>query len=101
MGNASTLHVGLDVHKDSIAVAYEAVRDLARAREDALKDLNAARFRLKALLLRNDIRYTGRANWSTEHCRWLARLVLPTAARRSSFKNTCAPSPNARTCCGA
>src|SRR5207244_494580 len=60
------------------AVPDEAVRDLARAREDALKDLNAARFRLKALLFRNDIRYTGRANWSAEHCRWLARLVLPT-----------------------
>src|SRR5712692_2531083 len=53
------------------AVPDEAVRDLARAREDARKDLNAARFRLKALLLRNDIRYTGRANWSAEHCRWL------------------------------
>src|SRR6266480_3456051 len=64
------------------AVPDEAVRDLARAREDALKDLNAARFRLKALLLRNDIRDTGRANWSTEHCRWLARLVLPTAAQQ-------------------
>src|SRR5438876_157357 len=62
------------------AVPDEAVRDLARAREDALKALNAARFRLKALLLRNDIRYTGRANWSTEHCRWLARLVLSTPA---------------------
>ena len=68
------------------AVPDEAVRDLARAREDALKDLNAARFRLKALLLRNDIRYTGRANWSTEHCRWLARLVLPTAAQQIVFQ---------------
>src|SRR5262249_28038275 len=38
------------------AVPDEAIRDLARAREDALRDLNAARFRLKALLLRNDIR---------------------------------------------
>ena len=40
------------------AVPDEAIRDLARAREDALHDLNAARYRLKALLLRNDIRYT-------------------------------------------
>ena len=68
------------------AVPDEAVRDLARAREDALKDLNAARFRLKALLLRNDIRYTGRANWSAEHCRWLARLVLPTPAQQIVFQ---------------
>src|SRR5206468_9426777 len=41
------------------AVPDEALRDLARAREDALHDLNAARFRLKALLLRNDVRYVG------------------------------------------
>src|SRR2546421_605006 len=123
MGNASTLHVGLDVHKDSIAVAYateeggvapvpfgtigtrqcdiDALVRKLQSKSGRLGFVNAARFRLKALLLRNDIRYTGRANWSTEHCRWLARLVLPTAARRSSFKNTCAPSPNARTCCGA
>src|SRR5207253_10211752 len=32
------------------------------------------------------IRYTGRANWSTEHCRWLARLVLPTAAQPIVFQ---------------
>ncbi|HEV8380014.1 MAG TPA: IS110 family transposase [Gemmatimonadales bacterium] len=67
-------------------VADEAVRDLARAREDALSDLNAARFRLKALLLRNDIRYTGRANWSVEHRRWLARLVFPTPAQQIVFQ---------------
>lgn len=66
-------------------VADEAVRDLARAREDALSDLNAARFRLKALLLRNDIRYTGRTNWSPEHLRRLARLVFPTPAQQIVF----------------
>src|SRR5256712_1781971 len=68
------------------AVPDEAIRDLARAREDALHDLNAARFRLKALLLRNDIRYTGRANWSAEHLRWLARLVFPTPAQQIVFQ---------------
>lgn len=68
------------------AVDDEAIRDLARAREDALKDLNAARFRLKALLLRNDLRYSGRANWSAEHLRWLARLVFPTPAQQIVFQ---------------
>jgi transposase len=70
------------------AVADEAIRDLARAREDALKDLNAARFRLKALPLRNDIRYTGRANWSAEHLRWLARLVFATPAQQIVFQES-------------
>jgi transposase len=64
----------------------EAIRDLARAREDALHDLNAARYRLKALLLRNDIRYVGRANWGPEHLRWLARLVLPTSTQQIVFQ---------------
>jgi transposase len=68
------------------AAPDEAIRDLARAREDALHDLNAARFRLKAVLLRNDIRYTGRANWSAEHLRWLARLVFPTPAQQIVFQ---------------
>jgi transposase len=68
------------------AVGDEAIRDLSRAREDALHDLNAARFRLKALLLRHDIRYSGRANWSAEHVRWLARLVLPTPAQQIVFQ---------------
>jgi transposase len=42
-------------------VEDEAIRDLCRAREDAIRDLKAAKFRLKAFLLRHDIRYTGRA----------------------------------------
>jgi transposase len=64
----------------------EAVRDLSRAREDACGDLKAARQRLKSFLLRNDIRYTGRANWSAAHLRWLARLVLPTPAQQIVFQ---------------
>jgi len=64
----------------------EAIRDLARAREDARRDLNAGRFRLKALLLRNDIRYAGKADWKPEHVRWLARLVLPMPAQQIVFQ---------------
>jgi transposase len=37
-------------------VEDEAIRDLTRAREDALRDLKSAKFRLKAFLLRQDIR---------------------------------------------
>jgi len=64
----------------------EAIRDLSRAREDACGDLKAARQRLKSFLLRNDIRYTGRANWSAAHLRWLAKLVLPTPAQQIVFQ---------------
>lgn len=42
----------------------ESVRDLSRARERAMKDLNDAKYQLKALLLRNNVRYDGTANWS-------------------------------------
>jgi transposase len=43
-------------------VEDEAIRDLSRAREDAIQDLKAAKFRLNAFLLRYDIRYTGRGH---------------------------------------
>lgn len=55
----------------------EAVRDLSRARERTMHDLNDARYQLKALLLRNNIRYDGKANWSLKHLRWLTELILP------------------------
>jgi transposase len=68
------------------SVEDEAIRDLSRAREDAMQDLKAAKFRLKAFLLRHDIRYTGRANWSPAHLRWLSEVVCPTPAQQIVFQ---------------
>jgi transposase len=67
-------------------VEDEAIRDLCRAREDAIRDLKAAKFRLKAFLLRHDIRYTGRATWGPAHLRWLSEVVCPTPARQIVFQ---------------
>ncbi|MCK7460555.1 IS110 family transposase, partial [Idiomarina aminovorans] len=60
----------------------EAVRDLSRARETAMKDLKDAKYQLKALLLRNNINYEGTANWSKKHLRWLTELILPHPAQQ-------------------
>jgi transposase len=59
-------------------VEDEAIRDLTRAREDTIRDLKSAKFRLKAFLLRHDIRYTGRATWNPAHLQWLSEVVCPT-----------------------
>ena len=64
----------------------EALRDLSRGREDAMRDLKATKYRLKALLLRQDIRYTGRATWNAAHLRWLAQVVCPTPAQQIVFQ---------------
>jgi transposase len=68
------------------AVDDAAIRDLSRAREDTLRDLKAAKLRRKAFLLRHDIRYTGRANWSPAHLRWLSEVVCPTPAQHMVFQ---------------
>jgi transposase len=67
-------------------VEDEASRDLVRAREDALKDGKAAKVRLKAFLLRQDIRYEGRATWGPAPLRWLAEVVCPTPAQQIVFQ---------------
>ena len=66
--------------------ADEAMRDLVRAREDAVNVQRQVRHRLSALLLRNDIRYAGKCAWTQAHRRWIARLVLPNAAQRIAFE---------------
>jgi transposase len=67
-------------------VEDEAIRDLSRAREDVLRDLKAAKLRLKSFLLRQGIYYTGRATWTPAHLRWLAEVVCPTATQQIVFQ---------------
>jgi transposase len=67
---------------DVPAVEDEAIRDLSRAREDAIRDLKTAKFRLKAFLLRHDIRDSGRATWSPAQLRWLSEVVCATPAQQ-------------------
>ena len=66
--------------------ADEAVRDLVRAREDAVRECRNARHRLKALLLRNGITYAGKSAWTAAHLRWLATLKLGHAAQGIAFQ---------------
>jgi transposase len=61
----------------------ESIRDLSRARADAVHDLTRAKQRLKAFLLRQGYRYKGKANWSEAHQRYLRELVLPLPALKS------------------
>jgi transposase len=60
----------------------EAMRDLCRARTDAVQDLRRGRAQLKAFLLRHGYRYTGKSAWTEGHRRYLRELVLPHAAQR-------------------
>jgi transposase len=64
----------------------EAVRDLVRAREDAVRECRNARHRLKALLLRNGIPYAGKTSWTAAHLRWLATLKMEHAAQQIGFQ---------------
>ena len=64
----------------------EAMRDLVRAREDAVIVQRQARQRLAALLLRNDIRYNGKTAWTPAHRRWIAELKLPHGAQHIAFE---------------
>ena len=60
----------------------EAVRDLARARDDAREDLQRCRHRLGKLLLRRGLHYTGR-NWTRAHRQWIDSLEWTHAAERA------------------
>jgi transposase len=66
--------------------ADEAVRDLARSREDAVRECRNARHRLKALLLRNGIGYAGKTAWTAAHLRWLATLKLEHSAQQIALQ---------------
>jgi transposase len=62
------------------AVDDAAMRDLRRAREETLRDLQAATLRRTACVLRHAIRSPGRAHWSPAPLRWLSEVVCPMPA---------------------
>jgi transposase len=67
-------------------VEDEAMRDRTRAREDALSARKEAKCRLNALLLRQDSRDVGRANWGPARLRWLSEMVCPPPAQHIVFQ---------------
>ena len=60
----------------------EAIRDLCRARVDAMDDLRRAKNRLLAMLRRLGFRYIGKTHWTEAHKRYLRDLRLPFACHR-------------------
>ena len=70
------------------AVEDEALRDLCRARDATRVTLRSAKLRLKSFLLRLGLHYTGRANWSAAHRRYLAKVVCPTPTQQIVFQES-------------
>lgn len=66
-------------------VRDEAMRDLARAREDALAARLRARLQLKALLLRHGRAYHGKCSWTQAHERHLAGIHFEHPAQQITF----------------
>ena len=63
----------------------EAIRDLSRAREDAVNTRVQARHQLKGFLLRHDVRYTGKTSWCGAYYRWLGTLSFGAGAAQTAF----------------
>src|SRR3972149_6666285 len=66
----------------------EAMRDLVRAREDAVVVGTQAKYRLKAFLLRQGRRYPGREGWTLPYRRWLTDLSFPNAPRHIALQES-------------
>jgi transposase len=64
----------------------EAMRDLSRAREDAVNASRIARQRLAAMLLRLGYRYGRKTLWSTAHFNWLSTIKMPHQAQQIAFQ---------------
>jgi transposase len=64
----------------------EAMRDLVRAREDAVAVGIQAKYRVKAFLLRQGRRYPGRDGWTLAYRRWLADLSFPSTPQHVALQ---------------
>jgi transposase len=65
--------------------ADEAIRDLSRAREDAVNARTQVRQQLKGFLLRHDVRYPHKTSWSKTFYRWLATLNFGAWGAQTAF----------------
>lgn len=63
----------------------EAMRDLSRAREDAVQARTQARQQLKGFLLRHDLRYPAKSSWGKSFHRWLATLAFKESGMQTAF----------------
>jgi len=63
----------------------EAIRDLVRAREDAVRARLKARHQLKAMLLRHGCRYDGKRSWTLAHERYLAKVTFEHPAQDIAY----------------
>jgi transposase len=70
------------------SIEDEAIRDLCRARDAARLTRKDAKLRLKSFLLRLGLNYTGRANWTDAHRRYLSKVVCPTPAQQIVFQES-------------
>lgn len=64
------------------SVDDQAIRDLSRAREDAVEARTRARHQLRGFLLRHDMRYPGKTAWTKSYYRWLGTIKFESAAQQ-------------------
>ena len=62
------------------------MRDLTRAREDAVKAQRAARQLLGAFLLRHGHRYPDKKSWTPAHMCWLSDITMPHPAQQITLQ---------------
>jgi len=64
----------------------EAMRDLTRAREDAVIATRKAKQRLNAFLLRSRLTFPGKSKWSNAFFNWLADIAMPYPAQQVALQ---------------
>lgn len=64
----------------------EAMRDLVRAREDAVRAKRVARQVLNGFILRHGLRYAGKSHWTQQHMRWLSDIAMPHRAQQLTLQ---------------
>ncbi|HSM73187.1 MAG TPA: IS110 family transposase [Desulfobacterales bacterium] len=67
-------------------IQNEAIRDLSRAREDAVIAGRKAKQRLSAFLLRQGIIYSGKSKWSKAYFNWLSDIAMAHPAQQIALQ---------------